>query len=69
MQDVFLFSGTIRQNIKCTQIVIVHRLSTIQDADLILVLDRGEIVEQGTHAILLNQEGAYSELVRSQSDD
>lgn len=40
-------------------IAIAHRLSTIQDADLILVLHRGQIVERGTHAGLLGQEGLY----------
>ena len=45
-----------------TMIVIAHRLSTVTHADQIVVLDRGEIVEQGTHAELLAKRGAYSRL-------
>jgi len=49
-----------------TSFVIAHRLSTIRDADLILVMEQGAIVEQGTHAELLANGGAYSTLYTSQ---
>ncbi len=49
-----------------TSIVIAHRLSTILAADTILVLDRGAIVEQGSHAELLNQNGLYARLYETQ---
>jgi ATP-binding cassette subfamily B protein len=49
-----------------TSIVIAHRLSTILAADLILVLDRGRIVEQGNHASLLAQGGLYASLYQTQ---
>jgi ABC-type multidrug transport system fused ATPase/permease subunit len=45
-----------------TSFVIAHRLSTVRHADLILVLDRGEIVERGTHEELLSLDGVYSKL-------
>jgi subfamily B ATP-binding cassette protein MsbA len=52
-----------------TSIVIAHRLSTIQNADLIVVMQKGEIVEQGTHTDLLAKNGAYKRLVDMQSFD
>ena len=50
-----------------TSIVIAHRLSTIRDADLIVVLDKGHIVQMGTHDSLVCQEGMYKKLVDMQS--
>jgi ATP-binding cassette subfamily B protein len=49
-----------------TCFVIAHRLSTIQNADLILVMEKGSLVEQGTHNSLLESGGVYAELYRSQ---
>ena len=49
-----------------TSFVIAHRLSTIRDADLILVVRDGNIIEQGKHDELLQQNGFYTELYNSQ---
>ena len=49
-----------------TTFIIAHRLSTIRDADRILVLDKGNVVEQGTHDELLAKGGFYSRLYHSQ---
>jgi ABC-type bacteriocin/lantibiotic exporter with double-glycine peptidase domain len=53
----------------CTRIIIAHRLSTVRNADLIVVLDDGMIVQRGTHADLIKREGCYAQLVRSQEGD
>ncbi|MEG0735837.1 MAG: ATP-binding cassette domain-containing protein, partial [Longicatena sp.] len=52
-----------------TSFVIAHRLSTIRNADLILVINDGDIVEQGTHEELMKQQGAYEKLYNSQFQD
>ena len=49
-----------------TCFVIAHRLSTIQNADLILVLNQGDVVEQGTHADLMDRRGFYHNLYKAQ---
>lgn len=49
-----------------TSIVIAHRLSTIRDSDLIVVMDKGQIVESGSHRELLAQKGKYYELYMTQ---
>jgi len=52
-----------------TSFVIAHRLSTIQDADVILVMDQGEVIEQGTHEELLEADGFYADLYNSQFNE
>lgn len=52
-----------------TSIIIAHRLSTIQNADLIIVMEKGKIMEQGTHTELLQQNGIYKKLVELQNFD
>jgi ATP-binding cassette subfamily B protein len=49
-----------------TVVVVAHRLSTVRNADNIVVLERGEIVEQGTHEELTNLRGTYYQLVKNQ---
>ncbi|MEG1622697.1 MAG: ABC transporter ATP-binding protein [Alistipes sp.] len=50
-----------------TSIVIAHRLSTIHNANKIIVIDQGGIIEQGTHAVLMAQNGVYAKLIEMQS--
>jgi len=52
-----------------TTFVIAHRLSTVRDADTILVIDQGEIVERGTHDDLLGEDGLYANLWRVQAGE
>jgi len=52
--------------LECTRIVIAHRLSTVRDADLIVVLSGGAIVEKGTHDQLMYQDGQYAALACGQ---
>jgi len=54
---------------KHTTLVIAHRLSTIIDADNIIVLDKGKVVEQGTHQNLLEQQGLYAHLWKLQQEE
>ena len=49
-----------------TSFIVAHRLSTIQEADIILVMKDGNIIEQGSHKELLRQGGFYAELYNSQ---
>jgi ATP-binding cassette, subfamily B, bacterial len=54
------------RTLACTQIVIAHRLSTVRDADVIVVLEHGAIVERGTHDELVLRGGHYARLIRQQ---
>ena len=52
-----------------TTLVIAHRLATIREADLIVVMDQGRVVDQGTHEALLARDGIYAGLYRLQFQD
>ena len=52
-----------------TSVVIAHRLSTIENADIIMVVDKGQVVEQGSHQQLLAHGGIYSQLHQMQFGD
>ncbi|MBL7810087.1 MAG: peptidase domain-containing ABC transporter, partial [Saprospiraceae bacterium] len=49
-----------------TVVIVAHRLSTVRNAANIIVLDKGEVIEQGTHQELTQKRGAYYQLVREQ---
>jgi ATP-binding cassette subfamily B protein len=53
---------------RCTRITVAHRLSTVRNADLIVVMDKGRIVEQGTHQQLLTGHGLYARLLQASQD-
>ena len=57
----------LRARVGRTTIIVAHRLSTIQNADLIAVVANGRVVEQGTHAELMELRGAYYALVNQQA--
>jgi ABC-type bacteriocin/lantibiotic exporter with double-glycine peptidase domain len=61
-----LYVQTSLQALRCTRIVVAHRLSTVVHADRILVIDHGRLVEQGTHKELLARQGVYATLVAAQ---
>ncbi|MEZ4399379.1 MAG: peptidase domain-containing ABC transporter [Kofleriaceae bacterium] len=53
------------EKLRCTRITVAHRLSTVRNADLIVVMDKGKVVEQGTHAQLVAARGLYHALLRA----
>ena len=57
--------NTLRQ-LRCTRLLIAHRLSTVQEADLIMVLQNGQLVQQGNYSSLSNSDGAFRDLMQQQ---
>ena len=52
-----------------TKVVVAHRLATVRDCDVIVVLKEGDVVEMGTHEELLGQQGVYAEMWSKQAED
>lgn len=66
MQGSKVFVGNILSNLRCTRIVVAHRLSTVRDCDRILVVANGTIAEEGTYDELIARGGAFADLVARQ---
>src|SRR5207237_634576 len=54
---------------RCTRITVAHRLSTVRNADLIVVMDKGRIIEQGRHEQLLAANGLYTKLIQASQNN
>ena len=65
----FQLSSSAFSKLKCTRIVVAHRLSTVKNCDRIMVIDKGTIAEEGTYEELIAKDGIFAELVRRQRLD
>ena len=70
METEYLIQQELKEVLKnCTTFIIAHRISSVKNADLILVLDGGRIAERGTHQQLLDKKGIYYRMVQDQYRD